>query len=146
MFSIKNGAIKICRILKKKKKNYIFNLQIIIKYIFFFKWGTTFCYIDAESFGIFDIINKIGIGIECCESQEQMKKSEILSHNLIELSFDPLNMRLPSGEKKTELTDLERPSNAFNKEPELLSHNCMELLYDPLNMRIVSGEKKTEGT
>ena len=55
-------------------------------------------------------------------------------------------MRLPSGEKKTELTDLEWPSNAFNKEPELLSHNCMELLYDPLNMRIVSGEKKTEGT
>ena len=52
-----------------------------------------------ETKRFFDIINKIGIGIECCESKEQMKEPEILSHNFIELSEDPLNMRLPSGEK-----------------------------------------------
>ena len=70
-----------------------------------------------ESKWFFDISNKIGIGIECCESKEQMKEPEILSHNFIELSDDPLNMRFPSGEKHTERTAFEWPSKLFNKEP-----------------------------
>ena len=43
----------------------------------------------------FDNIFKIGRGIECCESKEQMKAPEILDHNLMELSYDPLKMRFP---------------------------------------------------
>ena len=55
-------------------------------------------------------------------------------------------MRLPSGEKHTEVTTSEWPSKLFNKEPEILSHNFIELSLDPLNMRLPSGEKHTEVT
>ena len=61
------------------------------------------------------------------KKKKQMKEPEILSHNFIELSQDPLNMRLPSGEKHTEVTAFEWPSKLFNKEPEILSHNFIEL-------------------
>ena len=55
-------------------------------------------------------------------------------------------MRLPSGEKHTEVTEPEWPSKFFNKEPEILSHNFIELSLDPLNMRLPSGEQHTEFT
>ena len=46
------------------------------------------------------------------------KEPEFLSHNFIDLSNDPLNMRLPSGEKHNEFTALEWPSKLLNKEAE----------------------------
>jgi len=63
-----------------------------------------------------------------------MKAPEILDHNLMELSYDPLKMRFPSGEKQTKVTPLESTWKLF-KAPEIISHNLMELSFDPLKMK-----------
>jgi hypothetical protein len=64
----------------------------------------------------------------------------------MEISFDELKIRFPSGEKTTDITCEVCPVNVFKIKPDETSHNFIDLSADPLEISFPSGEKATEYT
>ena len=71
---------------------------------------------------------------------------DVASHTLIVLSVDPDAMRLPSGEKATELAKPLWPLSLRISLPDFVSHILTVLSRNPDAMRLPSGEKATDLT
>src|SRR5438270_433513 len=70
----------------------------------------------------------------------------LYSHTLAVASAPPVAMRLPSGEKATELTLEECPLSVSSSSPRCASHTLAVASVLPVAMRVPSGEKATELT